>query len=148
MNASEQNRILAPNSAKHAAANSILLHQFDTSASTIKLINNIQVFSSQTHISFSRNFSVSRSKYEAQLLEELDETFLATKKQQWLKVQDELKRFLSLDTDPLMKCSNFEKINHVAGMDISFHKDNPAIACAGIVIYEIDHNRKRLKQVI
>ena len=113
------------------------LNKYESSLRVINLINNIKVHTTyhpynkciQTCVSFSNNFN--RNFLQENLLRD-DKNYLMQKKRQWLYVQDELKKYLKLE-DTL----DLAQLKYIAGVDISFHKENLSVACAGIVIYEV-----------
>jgi deoxyinosine 3'endonuclease (endonuclease V) len=109
----------------------------------IKLINNIKVHVAldrhsphiQTCTSFSRSFN--KNIVQEDLLLKT-RPFLAEKKRQWLHVQKELKKLMSLENDAKIKSKeDLSKLKYIAGVDIIFNKENLSIACVGIVIYEL-----------
>ena len=64
-----------------------------------------------------------------------DETFI-TKRDKWKKEQAKLRDLLQQkDSDDVkMWASDFSKLRYVAGVDISFEKENPNHACATIAV--------------
>ncbi|KAK3131020.1 hypothetical protein QOZ80_6BG0501030 [Eleusine coracana subsp. coracana] len=75
-----------------------------------------------------------------------DDHALVLQKQEWVNTQDMLKRKLVLDDDfdwslpSAGSCSDNDdvrgKLKYVAGVDISFLKEDPSMACAAVVVLD------------
>lgn len=139
VNLNERNEVLS-NSFEYSHESKTLK---ELNRGCIKLINNIKL-----HVAFDRHSShiltctsFSRSFNKNIVQEDLllkTRQFLAEKKRQWLHVQKELKKFMSLENDAKIECEeNLSKLKYIAGVDITFNKENLSIACVGIVIYEL-----------